>query len=110
MRAPYLAELGFQPQGRIERGHRTLQNQRDLLAADPPQLALAARHELAAVKADRAAKYAAAQLEKSRDGKRQGALAGPAGPGQARDFAARHREPDIVEHRAAARIIGANRE
>src|SRR6184192_3119166 len=75
MRLERLADLPADGQHRVERGHRVLEDHRDLAAADPPQLPVAEREQVLAAEERGAAGHAAGAREDAQQRERGDALA-----------------------------------
>ena len=101
-----LADLVADPQHRVERGHRLLEDHRDLVAADGAHRVGRQAGEVLALEPDRAADDAAGRIgHEAQDGERRHALAAAGFPDHAQGLAGTDRVGDAVDrpHRAAAR-------
>ena len=88
----------------IQRRHRLLEDQRDFAAAEPAQLALAERHQVASAKVNRAAEDAARRLHQPHDRECRHRLAAPGLADKRQRLALSHAEAHVVhgDDRAAA--------
>ena len=75
MRLERLADLPADREHRVERGHRVLEDHRDLAAADRAQLLVVQREQVAAAEHRRAARDATVPREDPEQGERGDALA-----------------------------------
>src|SRR5690606_15836551 len=102
VQAQRLADLVADGIDRVQRGHRLLEDHRDLVAADAPQRRFVARGEVRAAQADRAALDAAGRRHQPHDRQGGHALAAAGFAYQAQRLAGHQRKADLVEHRGAA--------
>ena len=105
-----LGDLAADGQHRVERGHRLLEDHRDLVAADPAHLGPAQPEQVAALEADRAAREAAGRdRDQAQDRERGDALAAAALADHAQGLAAPQLERDAVDrldHAVAGQEVG----
>ena len=93
-----LADLGADRHDRVQRGHRLLEDHRDLVAADVAHLGFAERHEILAVDLDRAADDASRRVRHQAQQRQRGHRLAAAGLADDRQgFRAAHRERDVVD-------------
>ena len=93
-----LADLAAHRQQRVERGHRLLEDHRDVVAADALHFAFAELQQIGAFKADCAADDPPRRVgDEAQDGQRGHALAAPGLPDDAQGLAAAHGIGDAVD-------------
>src|SRR5581483_5488694 len=98
MVSQHLGDLAAHGEERVERGHRILEDDRHLLAADPPRpLQAGPADERPALPADVAAGHAPGRLEQAEDGERRDALPRARLPDQAERLPAVDGEGDAPD-------------
>ena len=107
--ADLLGDLPTDPVDRVERGHRVLEDHRDLCAADLPHRVLADLHQVAALVDDLALEHRVRVDDEPHDRHHRDALAGARLPDDAHHLALRDREADAVD-RADDAVLGPERD
>ena len=104
MRQHRLDHLRVDPEYRIQRHHRVLEDHRDLVAAKGAHAFLGQLREVVSLEQDAAADDAARRIDQAHDGKAGDGLARARFADQPQHLAARHAEGDIVHrlHHAGA--------
>ena len=109
VRADLLGDLPADPVDRVERGHRVLEDHRDLCAADLAHRVLAELHQVAALVDHLALEHRVRVDDQPHDRHHRDALAGARLADDAQHLALRDREADAVD-RADDAVLGAERD
>src|SRR5208282_1740703 len=105
MNFPGFFELRPDAKRRIQRGHRTLQDEPNFFAAKRSNFSLAESHQVTAIELDRTVGLASLQIKKFQDSQRQRALAAAALPDQTKDLLPADLQRQIAQHPELSWIV-----